>query len=215
MRVLVGSAGACGQRAPASPGRRLCAASQLHRLRTDMRRLHFLALMVALATVPPLASADSSWLLVAPYARWSGRSLELRAETFRAIRSQEGWDDLWRLAAPNPLAQADQSIPAPDVDFTKTLVLVAALGTRPTAGYSVIIQGALDDGAVIHVYVLEVRPNGPDCIAATVITHPVSIALIPRSDRQVRFEISTADLDCKANRSVVDGRSSNNRWRGP
>jgi hypothetical protein len=180
-----------------------------------MRRVLFLALVVALATVPPLASADSSWLLVTPYPRWSGRSLELHAETFRAIRSQQGWDDLWRLAAPNPSLQADQSIPAPDVDFTKTVVLVAALGTRPTGGYSVIIQSAFDDGAVIHVHVLEVRPTGPDCTAVTVITHPVSIALIPRSDRQVRFEISAADLDCKANRSVVDGRSSNNRWRVP
>ena len=174
-----------------------------------------LRLVVALAVVPPVALADASWLMVTPYPRWSGRSLELRTETFRAIRSQQGWDDLWRLAALNPSPQADQSFPPPDVDFAKTTILVAALGTRPSGGYSVIIQSAFDDGAVIHVYVLEVRPTGPDCMAVSAITHPVSLALIPRSDRQVRFEISTADLDCKANRSVLADRSSNNRWRGP
>ena len=180
-----------------------------------MRRLPFSALVVALAIVPPLASADASWLVITPYPSWSGRSLVLSTETFCAIRSQQGWDDLWRLAAPNPSPQADQSIPPPDADFTKTMILVAALGTRPSGGYSVIIQSAFDDGAVIHVYVLEVRPTGPDCMAVSAVTHPVSIALIPRSDRQIRYHISAADLDCKAERSVVDGRSSNNRWRGP
>ena len=175
---------------------------------TGLRRLLFLALVVAVATVPPLASADSAWLPLTPYPRWSGRSLDLPTEKFRAIRSQQEWGDLWRLAEPNPSLQADQGIPPPDVDFTKSMMLVAALGTRPSGGYRVLIEGAFDFGTAIEVYVVEVRP-GPDCAVITVITHPIVIALIPRSDRPVRFHIDTADVTCKATRSVAEGRSSN------
>ena len=172
------------------------------------------ALLAAVAAAMPLPSAAAGWLQVIPYSSWdaSAQSSGLTSESFRTVRSQKEWDDLLPQLAVQP-SKGDSSH-APAIDFEKFMVLVAALGSRPSGGFSVLIQGAFDNGRTIEVYVLEVRP-GPDCTVITAITHPIAIALIPRSDRPVRFQIDTADVNCKATRSVAEGLSSNNRWRGP
>ena len=55
----------------------------------------------------------------------------------------------------------------------------------------------------IHVSVLEVRPRGPACAVTTEISYPTTAVLIPRTDKAVRFEMASADLDCTSFRSGV------------
>jgi hypothetical protein len=171
------------------------------------------ALLAAVAAAMPLTAADAGWLQVIPYSSWdtSAQSSGLASESFRTVRSQKEWDDLLPQLAVQP-SKGDAHAPA--IDFERFTVLLAALGSRPSGGFSVVIQGAFDNGRMIEVYVLEARP-GPDCTVITMFTHPIAIALIPRSDRPVRFQIDTADVNCKATRSVAEGRSSNNRCGGP
>jgi hypothetical protein len=161
----------------------------------------------------PLAAADAGWLQVTPYSGWGfpAQSYGLANESFQTVRSQQEWDELLPQLGARP---SQGNIHAPEVDFEKLTMLVAALGTRPSGGFAVLIEGAFDDGRMIEVYVLELRP-GPHCAVTTGITHPVAIALIPRRDRPVRFHIDTADVNCEATRSAPDSRLSNKRSRGP
>jgi len=182
---------------------RFWAGRQLQRWMTGLARSPLWALIAAVAAAMPLAAADHGWLHVIPY---SGESSGLASESFRAVRSEKEWDDL---SAQLVLQPSKGDVHAPGIDFEKFTVLVAALGSRPTGGFSVLVQGAFDNGRTIEVYVLEVRP-GPDCTVITTVTHPIAIALIPRSDRPVRFQVDTADVNCKATRSIAEGRSSNN-----
>jgi PrcB C-terminal len=193
-----------------------CRAVQLGRLRTGVMRLVFVALVVLFGTAPAASPADPSWLPITPYRRADGQTLRLSlpTETFRAVRSQQEWNGLWQLSTPNQARQADEGASPAGVDFTNTMMLVIALGTRPSAGYSVIIQNAFDDGTVIHVDVLEVRP-GASCSSISVVAHPFSIVLVPQSVRPIKFEVSTADLDCNTKHRIVDDRTFDNRSSGP
>jgi hypothetical protein len=44
--------------------------------------------------------------------------------------------------------------------------------------------------------VIELVP-GPGCAAGQVLTHPMTIALIPRSTKPVVFNVNKASLDCE------------------
>jgi PrcB C-terminal len=171
---------------------------------TTFTRLVLVGLIGAGAASSVLATGDTPWLEIT-----STTSLlypRFYTETFRAVRSQKEWTALWQQARSNPSGYPDPaSISSPGVDFTKYTVLVAALGTRGSGGYTVTIRNARDDGAVIHVSVLEVRPRGPACAVTTEISYPSTAVLIPRTDRAVRFEMASADLDCTSFRSGVGG----------
>jgi hypothetical protein len=120
------------------------------------------------------------------------------AETFWVVRSQEDWKGLRRSVGPN----LDTNRNLDGVDFKKYTVLIVALGTRPSNGYSVMIRNARDDGTAIHVSVLEVRP-GTQCPVMTELTYPGAAVLIPRTNKPVLFEIRSADLDCRSLRNAV------------
>jgi PrcB C-terminal len=164
-------------------------------------------LVAAGATMSAPGAGELTWLEVTPYPGWTGpraQSSGLHSETFRAVRSEKEWSTLWQLLAQNRPSDAAHDTEPPQVDFTKFTILVAALGTRATGGYTVSIQYAYDDGAVIHASVLEVRP-GPNCTVGLAFTYPIVIALIPRRDRTVRFELETAAVDCSSVRAIVSG----------
>jgi hypothetical protein len=121
-----------------------------------------------------------------------------QVEKFWVVRTQEDWKGLRERLGPN----LDSNRNLDGVDLKKYIVLIVALGTRPSSGYSVMIQSARDDGAAIHVSVLEVRP-GAQCPVMTELTFPATAVLIPRTDKPVRFEIRSADLDCRSLRNAL------------
>lgn len=158
--------------------------------------------LIALFGVSVVASAldtePTGWLKITSL---PGVGYPGQMESFRVVRSLKEWNDLWQPSDSNPRRE---SWPI-DVDFTKYTLLLVALGTRPSGGYAVAIQDARDDGTVVHVSVLEVRPRGPECAATALVTHPTTAVLIPRSDKAVRFEIESADLDCSSFRHSAGG----------
>lgn len=109
------------------------------------------------------------------------------------IRSDAEWTALWG-AIHAPVTPAP---PAPAIDFSTDMVLLAALGQRLTgATYSLIIERVFEaaDGAVDVV----IRENrlGDDCVVAAVVTTPVDLALVPRREGVVRFWRRVAVNDC-------------------
>jgi hypothetical protein len=73
----------------------------------------------------------------------------------------------------------------PTVDFAKHMVLVVALGTKPTGGYQILLDSAVRTTTGLTVYVRTVPPGSAS--AAAVITHPVDVGVVPKSDGAVTF----------------------------
>lgn len=99
-------------------------------------------------------------------------------------KTQDEFDKLWREHAPGR--------PAPNVDFTKNMVVGVFLGSRPSGGFSVEITNVRRDGDALVVTWTERRP-APDQMAAQVMTAPAQLVSVPRFDGQVRFEKAGGD----------------------
>jgi hypothetical protein len=87
--------------------------------------------------------------------------------------------------------------PLPSVDFSREMVIVTAMGARPSAGYDVVIEGADLDSTGIEVAVRRTTP-GRGCPVAAVITQPVDLARLPASERPVRFRERSVTTSCGA-----------------
>ena len=86
----------------------------------------------------------------------------------------------------------------PVIDFKHSLVLVAFLGQRPTAGYGIALGPARhvveDEGPWLQVAVTTRSPP-PGALTAQVITSPYCLARVPRGEyRRVRF-VAAEDED--------------------
>ena len=88
------------------------------------------------------------------------------------VRTQAEWEALWRdhMPARQPAA----------IDFSKEMAVGVFLGSKPTAGYSVSIVSALEEGGALRVRYRETPPPA-DAITAQVITYPYQIVAIPKS----------------------------------
>jgi hypothetical protein len=66
------------------------------------------------------------------------------------------------------------------------MLLVAAMGTRSTGGYTIEIEAVDRDSSAITASVRS-RSPGKSCGTTAALTAPVDIVRIPRSDHPVRF----------------------------
>jgi len=131
-----------------------------------------------------------------PYMMGSGIWDQLRL----VVRDPETWANLWKqihsLGPGNP--PSPQAPPLPDIDFSREMVIVAAMGRRPSSNYSIIIDGAF---AYERNYRLEVMvrsvENRKGCGAFTVMTAPIDIVRLPKTDRTVLFRETEVVPDCK------------------
>jgi hypothetical protein len=94
-------------------------------------------------------------------------------------RDTQQWQALWQRHAPGRQA--------PNVDFTKQMVVAVFLGSRPSGGYRVEITGVRTEGNTLVVQWSEARP-APGQVAAQVMTSPAHIVTVPRHAGEVRFE---------------------------
>lgn len=75
-----------------------------------------------------------------------------------------------------------------DVDWSKHMLIAVALGSRPSAGYSVEIDRVYQQGSHWEVHARETRP-GPDLLQAAVVTTPYDCVLAPRFEGRVVFNV--------------------------
>jgi hypothetical protein len=107
------------------------------------------------------------------------------------IRDSTAWRQLWeRLNRPFVPSPA-----LPAIDFEREMIVVAALGSRPNAGYDVVIEGAERDSAGIRISVRVAAPAS-GCPVATVMTQPVDLARLPLSDQPIRFHERDVVVAC-------------------
>jgi hypothetical protein len=107
--------------------------------------------------------------------------------TYRSIRSRVEWMLWWRRPRVVFGGSVPTTLPLPEIDFKHNTLLIADSGPKPS-GYSVVFQAVDDDGESIHVLVVE-KSLGPGCETVAMPTHPMAMALIPRANKRIRFEV--------------------------
>jgi hypothetical protein len=115
------------------------------------------------------------------FALYSG----VRAPEHLVIRDAAAWSALWQ----NIHATADPMPPLPDVDFGQEMIVAAALGTRNSGGYNVLLTQANEDSGGVEIQVLETSP-GADCFTTQALTQPIDLGRIERRDGPVRFAVT-------------------------
>ena len=98
------------------------------------------------------------------------------------VRDEQSWLEFWGVLT----AVLRPAPDAPAVDFTRDMVLVAAMGSRPTGGYVISIEGAYTSDGALYVDVLE-RSPGVGCLSAQVMTFPVTAVRVRVHAGSVRF----------------------------
>ena len=89
-------------------------------------------------------------------------------------------------------------MPAPSlpvIDFDREMIVVASLGTRPSGGYDVVIDGAEQDSTGIQISIRVATPAA-GCPVSAVTTQPIDLARIAASDQPVRFREQNVVVAC-------------------
>ena len=100
---------------------------------------------------------------------------------------QQTWDSIYRFSFPVP------ALPA--IDFAREMVVVAALGQKPTGGYSIFVDGGTETANGVTINVRAVSP-GSGCAVTLALTQPVDIARVTRRDGDVAFAEAHASQNC-------------------
>jgi hypothetical protein len=115
----------------------------------------------------------------------------IRERQRRAIRTGDEWEAFW-VAFNGPV----EPMPAPPaINFSERMVVVAAMGERPTGGYAIAIESvhAADGKLMVRV---EERSPGADCATTQALTAPVTAVVIPRSTASVEFHDRAVTVSC-------------------
>ncbi len=108
------------------------------------------------------------------------------------VRGQAQWQDVWATIwrGHTPVPQL------PAIDFNREMVVIAAMGMRPTGGFNILIDSASEDAAGVTVRVRAMTP-GPGCAVTLALTHPADVARLPRRDGAVRFDEKAETVNCQ------------------
>jgi hypothetical protein len=198
--------------------------AQGRRLAVFMRTLTF-SLPLALV-LPLIALAQTKWVEFSTYypgTHFSPSKSGLSEPTAIAITSMDQWSQVWYEMHPLPHerpltvpgyeasnpTQPEQE-PVPLIDFKKFTLLMVASGRYHDAGYAIAFTSIVQDrGGATLVKVLRTSP-GKECVILDVPTSPIALALIPRTDHAIVFDIAEVKVDC-ANHEIkrIDAPRSN------
>ncbi len=103
------------------------------------------------------------------------------------IRSAQDWN---ARAGDSP----DATEPLPTIDFERFTLLVANAGYKANGPVVVTIDSITDMGNEIRVHVSVTSPK--TCPQVPEAGHYAAMALIPRTDKPVQFDVSNRDTGC-------------------
>jgi hypothetical protein len=112
-------------------------------------------------------------------------------ERMLAIRSAPEWEGQWQR-----LTARQAPSPPPAVDFSRDMLLMAAMGPQRSGGYSVAIERVLDQPATLFVLVRMISP-GAGCGTIAALTSPVDFVRLPASPKPIRWVIERVAQDCR------------------
>lgn len=121
------------------------------------------------------------------FAQYSG----ITAAGDLVVRDAAAWSALWQRIHAGQLP-----IPSlPEVDFSREVIVSAAMGTQSSGGYNILLTGASEDARGVEIRVLESSP-GAGCGTTTALTQPVDLARMARQDVPIRFVASRQVREC-------------------
>lgn len=131
-------------------------------------------------TQPPGTSIPLIRLRSEPYSFTfaSGFDQPARLVIRDALTWQEVWNRIYLRESPIP--------PLPEIDFSREMIVVAAMGSHGTGGYGILLTGASESAAGIEVAVHSTSP-GPNCFTTQAFTQPVDVGRIPLRQGAVHF----------------------------
>jgi hypothetical protein len=143
--------------------------------------------------------------------RWSyGGHSCLSSPARIVIRDGETWDQQWKQMWEGPACSGGKSftmdtsghlvpntIPAaPDIDFSREMIIVAAMGPRPTFGYAITIEEAYERSDRLEVVVRSISPGS--CGSFQMETQPVEIVRIVKTEHPIVFREIKAVMECRS-----------------
>ena len=108
------------------------------------------------------------------------------------VRTPAQWQSVWNAIWPS----ASQRPALPKIDFDREVVIVAAMGSRPSGGYNIVLDSVSESGNDVNVVVRSISP-GPACIVTQILTQPVDIARMTRHDGNITFTERNEVADCR------------------
>ena len=108
----------------------------------------------------------------------------------KVIRNAAQWERIWQKTCAD-VCGAD---PIANVDFDKQVVLVSALGDRPT-GVSIILSAAHWTSQGLEIDVVEEFPSA-QCVLTMAENRAIDIAIIERTDRPILFRHRRVETTC-------------------
>jgi len=121
------------------------------------------------------------------------------------IKTRDEFIDFWKKFTTS--FQPDQVIPPPEIDFSKDMVMVAAMGMKPTSGYQIIIDGACEVDGHVEVFVSNIDSTKCGGGQAQVITYPADAVRLPQTDLPVVFRETQIPCTEWFNRFLHSNRS--------
>jgi hypothetical protein len=111
------------------------------------------------------------------------------------VRDHDAWLNVWK--------RIYQVVPSngpypelPEIDFSREMVIVAAMGLRPSTAYAIIIDSAYERNDRLEVVVRSVE-NRKGCMAFAMMTAPVDIVRLPKTERAVVFREIEVVPECQ------------------
>jgi len=109
----------------------------------------------------------------------------IRDELRLVIRDRQAWASIWKRL----LSNIPSLPPLPEIDFSREMLVVVSMGSRPDSGYRIIVNSARELRTRVEV---EVVSSGPCGLMLGIETAPVDIVRIPKTDFPVTFrEVET------------------------
>ena len=103
------------------------------------------------------------------------------------VRDASTWARLWA-----EIHEGGSPVPKPPaVDFAREMLVVVALGTRPSGGFSVAVQKVVVHGDTLDVSVIE-RCPAKDAMVTMALTQPVHVVRLPRIVGTPSFQVARA-----------------------
>jgi hypothetical protein len=85
--------------------------------------------------------------------------------------------------------------PAPQIDFSRKMLLVVTMGSEPTSGYAIVVDGVYEQGDQLEVVVHNVSP-GRGCVTLQYMTQPADIVEVEKREGSVVFRDVDIVTDC-------------------
>ena len=152
------------------------------------RRIFIALLFLGVAAALAACSSNHPFLTGGVRIIWSDVAYQAKSgfnqPLYRAVQDQATWDEMWKKIK----RQTPNAGPAPQIDFNRYMILVAAIGVQSNDGYEVRIKRIIESPGFIEVDVNILEP-GMNCTTKPEMISPVIVVRMKKSYKSVNFNV--------------------------